>query len=319
MNNPLHKTVLILGGTSHIAKGLISRFLKRPDFRIEWFGRSAKRMKSFLDAEQFSGNIAIHEQYDDFYSTPGGVLINCIGAGTPDKLKDDYTLWFTVLEKYDNLCLDYLKQVNPAALYIDFSSGAVYGRDAAADAHYKIDPNRIRTPDYYTLAKLYSEAKHRANPDLNIADIRIFSYFSRYADLNSGYLMTDILKAVRQKTVLKTSGSDLIRDYISPDDLFALINCCIVQEKINTALDAFSRKPVSKKEILSAFRERFELKTEIVSAAASEGSPNATASVYVPINRNAESIGYRPEYSSLEGLLIETRAAEKDHDPMVQT
>lgn len=300
------KTVVILGGTSHIAKGLVSRFLKQPDLRIEWFGRSAERMNAFLQAEQLSGNIVTHEQYDDFLSTPGDVLINCVGAGTPDKLKDDFTLWFTVLEKFDNLCLDHLKQVDPAALYIDFSSGAVYGRDGA-EAGYRIDPNRIGTPDYYALAKLYSEAKHRANRDLKIVDIRIFSYFSRYAGLDSGYLMTDILKAVLRKEVLKTSDQDLVRDYISPDDLFRLIGCCMAQPEINTALDAFSGKPVSKKEILAAFREKFGLQTEIMPL--KSGSPNSTASVYVPRDRSAEAIGYRPQHSSLDGLILEAAAA----------
>ena len=303
------KTIIILGGTSHIAEGLISRFLKQPGLRLEWFGRSAERMEAFLQAERLSGNIGIHEQYDDFLSTPGDVLINCIGAGTPDKLKNDFTLWFSVLEKYDNLCLDHLKQTDPAALYIDFSSGAVYGRDGA-EAGYRIDPNRIGTPDYYALSKLYSEAKHRANRDLNIVDIRIFSYFSRYADPDSGYLMTDVLKALRTGGVLKTSADDLVRDYVSPDDLFALIRCCMAQEKINTAMDAFSLKPVSKQEILSAFGERFGLHTETVSVGPA-ASPNSTASVYVPHDHSAGRFGYVPRHTSLEGLLLETAACLK--------
>ncbi|MBO4632081.1 MAG: NAD(P)-dependent oxidoreductase [Lentisphaeria bacterium] len=300
------KTVIILGGTSHIAKGLIGRFLKQPDFRIEWFGRSAERMEAFLDSEQLSGNIAVHGGYEDFFSVRCDALINCVGAGTPDKLKDDYTLWFFVLEKYDNLCLDYLKQINPAALYVDFSSGAIYGRDPGGTG-YRIDPNRIQPPDYYALAKLYSEAKHRANLDLNIVDIRIFSYFSRYADPDSGYLMTDILKAVLKHDVLKTTGQDLVRDYISPDDLFALIQCCQARPKINTAFDAFSRKPASKLEILSAFQEKFGLRTEI--ADLGSGSPNSTASVYIPRNHTAETIGFKPRFTALDGLIRETDAA----------
>ena len=308
MNDGRMKTVLIIGGTSHIAKGLIARFLEQPDFRVEWFGRSAERMAAFLNSEQLSGNIAFHGGYEDLFSVRGDALINCIGAGTPDKLKDDYTLWFTVLEKYDNLCLDYLKQVNPAALYVDFSSGAIYGRETDGTG-YRIDPNRIQVPDYYALAKLYSEAKHRAHADLNIVDIRIFSYFSRYADPNSGYLMTDILKAILNKDVLKTTDSDLIRDYISQDDLFALIRCCMAQEKLNAAFDAFSGKPVSKLEILAAFQEKFGLRTEI--AELGSGSPNSTASVYIPKDHTAGNIGYQPRFTALEGLIRETSAALK--------
>ena len=303
------KTVIILGGTSHIAKGLISRFLKQSDFRLEWFGRSARRMNDFLNGERLSGEITVHEGYSGLPGIRGDLLINCIGAGTPDKLKADYTLWFTVLEQYDDLCIRYLREVAPSALYIDFSSGAVYGRNAGENG-LRIDPNGIQTADFYALAKVYSEAKHRAFAGLNIADIRIFSYFSRYADPDSGYLMTDILKAVRTDTVLKTSGSDLIRDYVSPDDLFALIRCCMVQDRINTAMDAFSLKPVSKKEILSAFGERFGLHTETVSGGPA-ASPNSTASVYVPHDHSAGRFGYVPRHTSLEGLLLETAACLK--------
>ena len=302
------KTVIILGGTSHIAKGLISRFLKQPDFRIEWFGRSESRMSDFLQAEHLSGNIGLHSDYDSLPGIHGDALINCVGAGTPDKLKEDYTLWFTVLEKYDNLCLDYLAKNNPDALYINFSSGAVYGHHSG-EKEFRTDPNRIQVADYYALAKIYSEAKHRANRNLNIADIRIFSYFSRYADPNSGYLMTDILKAVLNKSILKTTDSDLIRDYISPDDLFALVCRCLAAGKLNTALDAFSGKPVSKKEILAAFQDKFDLKIEVSSSLSSGKSPNSTVSAYLPEDRSAGKLGYIPKHSSIDGLLQETGAA----------
>ena len=298
------KTILILGGTSHIAKGLVYRFLAREQCRIEWFGRSRERMEAFLAKEGLSGDIAVHEGYGASENTNADVLINCVGAGTPSQLKADYTLWFSVLEKYDNLCLDYLQNVNPKALYVDFSSGAVYGRDSK-DASFRINPNSLVPADYYALAKLYSEAKHRAFREYNIVDIRIFSYFSRYADLKSGYLMTDILNAILNNEVLNTSGQDMIRDYISPDDLFSLIECCMNQPRINMALDAFSKASVSKQEILTAFGERFGLRTEVSSPIAS--SPNATPSVYVPLDRSSGKIGYSPVHTSLEGLLLETK------------
>ena len=302
------KTVIILGGTSHIAKGLISRFLKQPDFRIEWFGRSESRMNDFLQSEHLSGNITLRSDYDSLQRIHADALINCVGAGTPDKLKEDYTLWFTVLEKYDNLCLEYLTKINSDALYINFSSGAVYGHNSGV-MEFRADPNRIQVADYYALAKIYSEAKHRANRDLNVVDIRIFSYFSRYADPNSGYLMTDILKAVLNKDVLKTTDSDLIRDYISPDDLFTLVCRCLAAGKLNTAMDAFSGSPVSKQEILAAFQKRFDLKIEVSSSLSAGKSPNATVSAYIPQGRSAGKLGYIPEHSSLDGLLMETEAA----------
>ena len=299
MTSKQPKTILILGGTSHIAKGLIARFLTDTSCRIEWFGRSALRMETFLTGAQLSGNIRVHENYDGFYETDGDVLINCVGSGTPSELKGDYTLWFTVLEKYDNLCLDYLRQVKPKSLYIDFSSGAVYGRNQS-EAVYSINPNVICNADFYALAKLYSEAKHRAFSVLNIIDIRIFSYFSRYADLSSGYLMTDIIRSIVNDTPLKTSSENVVRDYISPDDLFSLIECCMAQPKINAAFDAYSLKSVSKQEIIDVFRQDFNLKTDVSTLNVS--SINSTPSVYLPHIFNAKALGYSPVHSSLSAL-----------------
>ena len=296
------RSIIILGGTSHIAKGLIARFLSCGRHKLEWFGRSRQRMEAFLNDEHLSGNIDIHENYDSLLETSGDALINCVGAGTPSELKEDYTLWFTVLEKYDNLCIEYLKQANKNALYIDFSSGAVYGRDQL-ETSIRINPNDICIPDFYALSKLYSEAKHRAFCNYNIIDIRIFSYFSRYADLSSSYLMTDMLKAIIDDTTLKTSKEDITRDYISPDDLFALIECCLAQKKINTAFDAFSTKSISKQEIIDAFIRNLELKVDFTMPKIT--SVNSTPSIYTPKNFNARLIGYNPTHSSLSALLNE--------------
>ena len=296
------KTILLLGGTSHIAKGLITHFLQYSQYRIEWFGRSRQRMEAFLAENRLSGKIATHENYESLQETQGDALINCVGAGTPSELRNNYTLWFNVLEKYDNACIEYLRQVNPKALYIDFSSGAVYGREQL-ETSIRINPNDIRIPDFYALSKLYSEAKHRAFCEYNIVDIRIFSYFSRYADLSSGYLMTDMLKAIIDNSTLKTSKEDVTRDYISPNDLFALIKCCLTEKKINTAFDAFSTKSVSKMEIIDAFIRDFKLKVDFTQPKIT--SMNSTPSIYTPKNFNARQIGYNPTHSSLSALLNE--------------
>ena len=85
--------IAILGSTSHIAKNLIDRF-KQKDLYL--FSRSRKNLDSFID-----GN------YD--------VVINCIGVGTPNKLKDLGTEIFRFTEYYDNLPImveDYFSSFN---------------------------------------------------------------------------------------------------------------------------------------------------------------------------------------------------------------
>ncbi len=309
------KNIAILGGTSHVGEGLVSRFLTDREVSLSWFGRSAERMKNFLLANSLSGNIQLKEGYDDFPDGAYDVIVNCVGAGTPEVLKENYSLWFTVLEEFDNLALDYLREVNEKALYVTFSSGALYGRNLqnATDENscYSINPNKIGVPDYYAVAKLYSEAKHRSLSRLNIVDLRIFAYFSRFADPGSGYLMTDILKALLEKTPLTTRKNDLVRDYVAPDDLYDLVLLCMNRESINRALDAYSAAPVSKMEMLKAFSEKFNLQVDFADEI-TPVSPNATSSVYCSGCHFAGEIGYRPKYTSLEGLTDElSHALEK--------
>lgn len=309
------KKIAILGGTSHIGEGLISRFLTDKSVSLSWFGRSREKMNNFLLSNSLSGNIQLKEGYDDFQNGTYDVIINCVGAGTPEVLKENYSLWFTVLEQFDNLALDYLRDVNEKALYVAFSSGALYGRNLqnAIDDNscYSINPNKIGIPDYYAVAKLYSEAKHRSMFRLNIVDVRIFAYFSRYADSGSGYLMTDIFKALLEEKPLVTWKNDMVRDYIAPDDLYNLILLCMNRESINRALDAYSAAPVSKMEMLKAFSEKFGLKVEFADEV-SPVSPNATSRVYCSSCHYAEEIGYSPKYTSLEGVSDElAHALEK--------
>lgn len=309
------KNIAILGGTSHVGKGLISRFLSDKNVFLNWFGRSEERMKNFLNANNLSGNIMLREGYDDFPDGAYDVIINCVGAGTPDVLKENYSLWFTVLEQFDNLALDYLREVNDKALYVAFSSGALYGRNFQnvidENTRYTVNPNNIGVPDYYAIAKLYSEAKHRSLSRLNIVDLRIFAYFSRFADPDSGYLMTDVLQALLGNTPMNTRKNDLVRDYIAPDDLYRMILLCMNQDSINMALDAYSAAPVAKMEMLKTFSERFKLRVDFIDDI-TPVSLNATGCIYCSSCRFAEKIGYRPEHTSLEGLTNElVHALEK--------
>ncbi len=302
--------IAILGATSHIAKGLTLNFFKKSgDYSISLFARNTRKVFDFLelikvdvenssvlDFSQFgTGN----EKYD--------VLINCVGAGTPGKVKSLADGIFRLTEDFDNLCLDYL-QKNQETLYINFSSGAVYGSSFAEAANSKtkieIDVNNFNQADYYCLAKLYSECKHRSLTDFNIVDLRVFAYFSRFIDLDGKYLMTEIVNAILQNQTLKTTPDNIIRDYIHPTDLFSLVECCINKAGINEAFDVYSQAPVSKFDLLESLNTSFGLKYEI------EGEVNfvnATGikSQYFSEFRKAEKIGYIPVFSSIEAVLSE--------------
>lgn len=295
--------VAILGGTSHIAGSLVPHLIAK-GAAITLFARSPEKLLPSPCKVVGGFDALMTERFD--------LLINCIGAGTPKELASDYNRWFSVLEKFDNLSLDYLKNVNSSALYVTFSSGAVYGRKGDApsteESSWQLFPNRINVPDYYALSKIYSEAKHRSLPHLRIADLRIFSFFSRHIDLDSGYFMTDLVKALIANECFETPSQELIRDYPHPADLTELILTCSRQEQINQAIDVASSKQVSKQEILDSFAAEFNLKYRFTASSAPH-SPNGNANIYLPTGTMAEKrLNWKAHYSSLETLISETKA-----------
>ena len=305
----MNLNIAILGGTSHIARALTPRLLELGG-EVTLFARSPEKLAS--------APCRVVKGFDTFLSGRFDLVINCIGAGTPAELASDYNRWFTVLEHFDNLALDYLKKVNPQGLYIMFSSGAVYGRKSDAPSEenscWTISPNRISVPDYYAVAKLYSEAKHRSLPQLRIADLRIFSFFSRHIDLNSGYFMTELVKALLAGQCFQTPKQELIRDYPHPADLADLILRCAKEDHINRAIDVSSRAAVSKKEILDLLSAEFGLRYEFTGSDSGSSSPNGNANIYLPTIEMAEKyLNWKAVHTSLETLHTETKAVLKHY------
>ena len=70
------------------------------------------------------------------------------------------------------------------------------------------------------------------------------------------------MESILNNTVLVTDSTNIVRDYLHPEDLFAMIVTCIHAGKINQALDVNSRSPVSKQEILDYFSSEYGLQYE---------------------------------------------------------
>lgn len=307
--------IAVLGSNSHIAKGLIVNFLKSSRCSLRLFTRSPSKTYEFLkDMDIFKvKRCNIEEGYGKFNDYRYDVIINCVGAGTPNVLGDNYHDWFLLTEKYDNMVIEYLLK-HPAATYIAFSSGAVYERGLTAPAEEntinKIRVNHLKTEDYYSIARLNSEAKHRVFRKLRIIDLRIFSYFSSYIDLKSGYFITELMNSILDDNIFKTSYEDIIRDYIHPTDLFTLVERCIKTENMNSSYDAYSVKPVRKTEILDYFSSNYGLKYKITKVIKGT-SPNGQANIYCSAYKKASNLGYEPVFTSIETIIQESKSILK--------
>jgi nucleoside-diphosphate-sugar epimerase len=295
--------IAILGASSHIAKGLIFNFLQDGDSsELVLFARSVEKVGSFLSRLRCADKISVFP-FSNFGQEKYSAIINCVGFGNPKKLTGAGPDIFEISEKFDTLALDFLKN-SAETLYINLSSGAVYGdfdQPAGDDAVVKLSPNHVADSQYYGIAKFYTETKHRAFNQLSIVDLRIFGYFSRFIDLDAGYLLGDIAKCIHHKTVLMTRKEDFVRDYVHPRDLYQLIVRCIEAKALNCAFDVFSKIPATKFEILQSFQRDFGLQYQVVDSQG-QRSPTGEKSNYYSVSRHAETVGYMPEYSSLEGL-----------------
>jgi nucleoside-diphosphate-sugar epimerase len=299
--------IAIIGATSHIAKGLIYSFSRKKNTELFLYARSLDSLNNFLYINKFDTSYIKSSNFDKFQDNKYDVVINCIGLGDPAKIGNILRNHFQLTEYFDNLVINYLKE-NTETLYINMSSAAVFGTDFFKPADYlnkaTIPINNI-TPDiYYSIAKINAEAKHRAFSDFNIVDFRIFTYFSRFIDIESGYLITEIIKAIKGNKIFITDEVNIVRDYIGPDDIYNLICCCIKCKQINSALDIYSAQPVHKFDLLDFIKSKYNLQYSIIN---NKDLSSATGRKmnYYSTNKIAAEIGYRPVFSSINLIDLE--------------
>ncbi len=269
----------ILGSTSYVAQGLIQYYKGTDIVLLSRSGKKAEGCKS--------------DYIENFSKYDYDVIINCINAWKPGGT--EFNELFTVSECYDTIITNYLRK-HIDTLYVNFSSGDIYF----------LDVNNI---NHYSLCKLYLEAKHRSLPFLNIVDIRLFSYFSRFIPINRHYLMSDILRSLTSGVVLVTDDIDIVRDYIIPDDLCNLVNCCM-NKRINDSFDAYSKFSVNKFDLLTHLSIRFGLEWTVGRGMHLPGT--VFKEKYYSTDYKASKIGYVPQYSSLDGI-------EKELDALLPT
>jgi len=299
--------IAILGATSQIAQDLILSFSKNQHYDFSLFGRNVVVLEKWISSENLSERYQIQEYSEFGNHQKYDVIINFVGIGDPTKAQKMGSDIFKVTEQYDDMALEYLKQ-HRKTKYIFLSSGAVYGGNyqepVDKDTVATIDINNLKSTDWYTLAKLYTEAKHRSLSDLSIVDVRVFNYFSHTQNMDARFLITDIVRAIKNKEVFKTSADNIVRDFITPPDFYCLIQAIIDYDSTNMALDCYTKSSVSKFNLLNELKSEFGLEYEVEDGI---NIVNATGIKlnYYSLNKAAKSINYNPKNSSLDGIIQE--------------
>lgn len=303
----------ILGASSQIAKDLIVSLTATGQSGLQLYVRDLDGAARWLEANRLGQQCALYH-YADYGRHAHNAVFNFVGVGDPQRAAAMGGEIFTITQQFDDLVMDGLR-LHPQRRYIFLSSGAAYGstflEPARADTPARIAINALPPQEYYAVAKLHAEARHRAHPELAITDLRVFNYFSRTQDLAARFFITDILRAIRDGSTLYTSADYMVRDFLHPSDFHRLVTCVLAAPARNQALDCYTSAPVDKPALLAAMQAAFGLDYEIAPASSTAAtSVNATGAKphYYSLHHQAAGIGYVPAHSSLDGVLLEAAA-----------
>lgn len=217
-----------------------------------------------------------YNNFDEWQDCNLDVIINCVGMGSPPRIRKEHERLFELSDHIDNKILEYMRGRD--LLYIFISSGAI---------HYRDDP--------YAIAKRCAELKHRTLADKKIVDIRVFNYLTEYINLSDGYLLTELINSIIDKKPFLTNNIDIRKDVNNRFDLWQAIEL-IINAPGNAAHDLYSKAPIGKFELLNFCQKYFGLEWRI------EGEGVPTPTNYFATEFSLATKGYSPCWSSTDCL-----------------
>lgn len=298
--------IAILGATSQIAKDLIVSFSKTANDNLHLFARRPDEVKRWLVSAGLAGRYPT-DDFTEFAKQEFDAVINFVGVGNPAQAVAMGNTIFDITLRFDEMVLEYLR-THPACRYLFLSSGAVYGSSfaepAKCDTPAIVPINKLAPHEWYGVAKLHAECRHRSHPELAIIDIRVFNYFSHTQDIEARFLITDILRAIRDKSVLKVSADNIVRDFVGPADFHKLVSCALSSPVFNSSIDCYTRAPVDKMSLLANICSKFGLIYEVDGQHCAVNATGVKKN-YFSENRAAALMGYEPNFDALETVLNE--------------
>lgn len=304
--------IAVLGATSQIAKDFLRHCDRLNNFEFSLFSRRPSAVSEWVAKSQLSCKNHI-ATFEDFGKSPDqfDAIVNFVGSGNPAQTEIMGSEILDITYRFDTLALDYVKKF-PNCRYVFLSSGAAYGGafhapiDENTSSAFSI--NNLLPTDWYGMAKLHSEVRHRALTELPIVDIRVFSYFSREQDISSRFLVTDMLRAIIENKEIKVSPDYIVRDFLHPLDFYHLLIAIFNAPPANVAIDCYTREPIDKLMLLENMRNSFGLQYEISEDDKFVVNATGKKTHYYSLNRRAADFGYEPSLTSWESVYMESKA-----------
>jgi nucleoside-diphosphate-sugar epimerase len=291
----------VLGATGHVGKALVSEFAS-DECEIAAFARSRCRLEAFLSSEGLVGRVHPVE-IDDFGDEPFDLVVDCVGMTDPRDFGPGGRDLLALTERTDEILIRHAER-HPGSRYVYMSSGAAYLSDFNEPAGVdnsppSVLPSGVRAQDLYGFAKAASERRHRGADRIAIVDLRLFGFLSRFVDVEGGYLMSEVVRCLRSGRTLVTDDVDVVRDYVSSNDLASLVRAIAAAPHFNGALDVYSAAPARKSEILATLTSRFGL-SYTVEPEALVASGTGRKPCYYSTDHSAARFGYVPRSTTLQ-------------------
>jgi nucleoside-diphosphate-sugar epimerase len=289
----------ILGATGQIGRSLALAYAPRHEVTL--FARRPAVAAVFAAGR---GLTVATESYEAFSEQRFDLVINAVGDGVPGRIRQAGADIFAITSKFDDLCLEVLER-HPETFYVFLSTGAIFGPDyreaLAARPMLRLPLDAVDPTLFYPLAKLIAELRHRERSANRIADIRIFGFVSSEIDLNSDFLVAQMLKATVRGEVFHTTATDVPRDYVGPQDIVGLIDAFMDNGGPNGTYDILSAAPTSKLRLLDALKSTCGLDYRVDNG----GRPDDPCALPPRLSKDcsAETLGFRSSSSSLDNVL----------------
>jgi len=307
-------SIAIVGASSQIAKDLIRSFAVVGRSALLLYVRNLDTTKAWVAEQNLEAVCTVHG-YEAYGELSHDVVINFVGVGDPRRAAEMGASIFEITSSFDDMVLTDLAR-NPERRYLFISSGAAYGNAFAepvtASTQASVAINNIQPQDYYATAKLHAEVRHRARSNLAIIDLRVFNMFSSTQTIESRFLITDIVRAIRDQRTLQTTAEYVVRDFMHPDDFHRFVECLLAAPPANCAVDCYSREPIDKPALLKAMAEHFGLCYEFVGDTSARVNVTGTMPHYYFLNRKAAEFVYQTAWSSPDCILAATSAILND-------
>ena len=291
--------IAIIGASGHIGSSLARAIAARAGVRVDLYSRRPETTRTRAQEWRWHEPIAaelVHRSTANLDLRGCDVVVNALGLGSPTRIA---AAGNAIL----GLTLDWEERMRaaleacPEALYVYLSSGAVYGPlvegAATADAAVTFAVNSIAPADAYARAKFMAETMHRGWSHARVLDVRVFGYVSGDIGLDEPFFAAQMFKALASGAAFHTGGHDMVRDYVGPQEMLALIECAAAHGALNEVVDIYSTRPVGKFELMAALQPlglRFEVST-------TASAPPARLKYFTTFDRAAD-FGYVPARTS---------------------